>query len=203
MKNLKLTAVALATSLSFGASAMAESMSNQGVKPSTDRIEMNFKSDISACKSLSGNANDICEAEAKGKQKIAKANLEAANKNTDKARYDALIAKAEADYSVAKERCDDLSGNDKDVCQNNAKATEDSAKANAKAHLKTSDARGTTSREPGHTNLETETESSRTQRDAKTDNRDADYSVAKERCDSLSGAAKENCISTAKSQHGN
>jgi hypothetical protein len=45
------------------------------------------------------------------------------------------VAKAEAEYEVAKERCDDKSGNDKDICQKEAKATEAKAKAAAKASM--------------------------------------------------------------------
>ena len=37
-------------------------------------------------------------------------------------------------YEVAKERCDDLKGNDKDACVKDAKAAEARAKADAKAH---------------------------------------------------------------------
>lgn len=43
-------------------------------------------------------------------------------KPTVKTHYDARIAKAEADYDVARERCDDLAGNKKDVCVKEAKA---------------------------------------------------------------------------------
>ena len=42
------------------------------------------------------------------------------------------IAKAEADYRVAKEKCDDSAGNAKDVCLKEAKAAEAAAKAEAK-----------------------------------------------------------------------
>jgi hypothetical protein len=42
-------------------------------------------------------------------------------------------AKADAAYELAKEKCDDLSGNAKDVCQKDAKAAQASAKADAKA----------------------------------------------------------------------
>jgi hypothetical protein len=42
------------------------------------------------------------------------------------------VAKAEADYRVAKERCDDQAGNVKDVCLEEAKAAEAAAKADAK-----------------------------------------------------------------------
>ena len=36
-----------------------------------------------------------------------------------------VMAKADATYEVAKERCDDLSGNAKDVCKKDAKAAFD------------------------------------------------------------------------------
>lgn len=191
MKNHTFTAIALATGLAFSAGTMAESMSRQDYKQSMDRIESDYRSEKSACDSLSGNAKDICVAEAKGKEKIAKANLEAASKNSAKARYDARIAKADADYAVAKEKCDDLSGNDKDVCIKKVKAAETSAKADAKAQMKTSAAR-----------KDADEQASGARRDADADKRDAAYSVAKEKCDSLAGAAKENCVNKAKMQYG-
>ena len=73
------------------------------------------------CSSLSGNAKDICLAEAKGKNSVAKADAEAAYKNTAKARENARVVHAQAIYDVAKEKCDDLAGNPKDVCVKEAK----------------------------------------------------------------------------------
>ena len=43
----------------------------------------------------------------------------------------ARIARTEADYAVAKERCDDQAGDAKEVCLKEAKAAEAAAKANA------------------------------------------------------------------------
>src|SRR6476619_4666368 len=77
------------------------------------KIEAPYKADKDQCKSMSGNAKDVCQAEAKGKEKVAKAELEANYKNTDKAHNDARVAQADANYDVAKEKCDDLKGNDK------------------------------------------------------------------------------------------
>ncbi len=68
----------------------------------------------------------------KGAEKVAKAELDARYKPSDKAAYKAREAKADADYEVAKEKCDDLSGNAKDVCVKDAKAAHVSAKENAK-----------------------------------------------------------------------
>ena len=67
------------------------------------------------------NAKDICDAEVSGQQRVALAELEATYHSTRKTRYDVRIAKARADYSVAKEKCDDQAGNAKDVCVNDAK----------------------------------------------------------------------------------
>jgi regulator of protease activity HflC (stomatin/prohibitin superfamily) len=72
--------------------------------------------DKAQCDTMSGNAKDVCKEEAKGKEKVAKAEADAAYKNTPKAREAARIAHADATYNVAKEKCDDLSGNQKDVC---------------------------------------------------------------------------------------
>ena len=83
-------------------------------------------------KSFDGNAEDICLAEAEGKEEVAKAELEARYKPSRENDYQVKVAKAKADYRVAKERCDDRSGNAKDVCLKEAKAAEAAAIADAK-----------------------------------------------------------------------
>ena len=88
--------------------------------------------DKDACSSRSGNAKDICLAEANGKEKVAKADAEAAYRNTPIARESARVTRAEATYGVAKEKCDDLAGNTKDVCAKEADAALVKAKADAK-----------------------------------------------------------------------
>ena len=84
--------------------------------------DMQYKTDKDACASRSGNAKDICLAEASGKEKVAKADAEAAYRNTPKLREDARVTRAEATYNVAKEKCDEVSGNSKDVCVKEASA---------------------------------------------------------------------------------
>ncbi|WDZ97146.1 cell envelope biogenesis protein TolA [Herbaspirillum sp. WKF16] len=96
------------------------------------------------------------------------------------AQYKADKAKAEEDYKVAKKKCGPLKGNDKDVCQKEAKAAHESAVADAKAKQKGADAT----------------------KDARKDKNDANYDVAKEKCDALSGDAKDKCVADAKSKYG-
>lgn len=83
-------------------------------------------------------------------------------------------------YDAAMKHCATLKGNDKDVCQKEAKAQRDSAKADAKANKKKAEAR----------------------HDAVQEKRDAAYSVAKEKCDAMSGDAKDQCIAQAKTKYG-
>src|SRR6185369_2073225 len=88
MIQLHITAFAAAIALAFSAGALAaQGMSKQEYKAGQDRIAADYKSAKAACDSLSANAKDVCMAEARGKQKVAKAELEATNKPGDKARY--------------------------------------------------------------------------------------------------------------------
>jgi hypothetical protein len=131
--------VAGAIALGFGlapAVYAADQLSDDTVKAERTRIEAEYKADKARCDGLTGNAKDVCQSEAKAKERIAKAELEARAKGTPKAEYEARVARAEAEYDVAKEKCDDLAGNDKDLCVKNAKAAEKRAKADAKAQYK-------------------------------------------------------------------
>ncbi len=121
--------------VSLGATAQ-ESISRGEFKASKERIEANYKTAKATCDSLAGNQKDICVAEAKGEKKVSEAELDARYKPGAKAEYNIEAAKAEAAYEVAKERCDDQSGNAKDVCVKKAKAEETAAKADAKAGMK-------------------------------------------------------------------
>jgi hypothetical protein len=81
---------------------------------------------------------------------------------------------------VAKEKCDDLAGNAKDVCVKEAKAVEVKALADAKLGKQVAEANVS----------------------AADDKRDADYKVAAEKCDALAGDAKAACLSAAKAKFG-
>lgn len=163
----------------FAASTMsAFAMTKAEYSSAKTQISADYKSANSACGSMSGNAKDICKAEAKGAEKVAKADLEARYTGKEKDQNDLRIAKAEAAYAVAKEKCDDKAGNDKDVCVKEAKAAQVKAKADAKM--------------------------TKTVKNATTDSMDermtADYKVAVEKCDALTGDAKTTCVTSAKAK---
>lgn len=103
------------------------------------RAERDYKQAKERCdEAYSGNAEDICKAEAKADRAQAEASANAAYRGTPKARYNERLAAAEADYKVAKERCDDLAGDDKDVCLKDAKAVFARERADARTEYKSS-----------------------------------------------------------------
>jgi hypothetical protein len=94
----------------------------QGEERREDRIEAAAKADKAKCDTLKANAKDICMAEAKGKEKVAKAELDAkTEKDQAKAQKKVAEAKAEAAYDVAAQKCDDQKGEAKDACIKQAK----------------------------------------------------------------------------------
>lgn len=144
------------------------------------RISADYKAGKAACAPLKANASDICIQEAKAKEKVALAELQYGYSGKPADRTKVLVAKAESTYAVAKERCDDQSGNAKDVCVKEAKAVEVKALADAKMGKEIGEAR----------------------KDAAADKLDADYKVAIEKCDALAGDAKNNCVAAAKTKFG-
>lgn len=133
MKKVKLSAVAAMTALVFSAGAMAaQSMSKDEYKTSRDKIAADYKAAKSGCESKKANAKDLCMVEARGTEKVARAELDARNKPGAKADVAVAMAKAEAGYAIAKEKCDDKAGNDKTVCVKEAKAAEARAKTDAR-----------------------------------------------------------------------
>jgi hypothetical protein len=166
-------------------------MSKNEVKIEEDRIAAAYKTAKARCDKLSANAKDICMAEAKGAEKVAKAELDVRRNDTPNNRYDLRIAKAETYYEVAKERCDELSGNTKDVCIKDAKSALTKATADARVE-----------RESGIAATRSNERVSEARIDAAEDKRKAEYAAAKERCDAYSGKAKEGCITDAKNRYG-
>ena len=73
------------------------------------------------CGSKAGNDKDVCIKEAKAVEVRAKADAKAGIKVSE-ARTDAADEKRKANYKVATEKCDALSGDLKDVCMKEAKA---------------------------------------------------------------------------------
>lgn len=133
MKLKPIAALLIAGGLAMAQPVLGAGMTREAYNAEKDRIDAAHKAERAKCDSLKDNAKDVCQAEAKAKQKTAKAEAEAQYRGTARAQTNAKIAKADADYDVAKEKCDDKSGDAKDACQNEAKATHSKAVADIKA----------------------------------------------------------------------
>lgn len=186
------TLIALVAAGLFSGTSFA--LSKEEVKAEKERIAAEHKAAKAQCDALSGNAKDVCVKQADGNEKVAKAELDAREKPSEKANYKARLARAEADFDVAKEKCDDLSGNPKDVCKKQAEADFTRAKENAKV-AKSIEA-------PAGSLTEKAANVSEARKDAAAEKNEADYKVAKEKCDALSGDLKDKCINDAKLRFG-
>ncbi|QNP49258.1 hypothetical protein [Diaphorobacter aerolatus] len=82
---------------------------------------------------VGGNARDVCKQQAKGRVSVAKAQLGARIEPSAKQNYKVDIAKAKAANSVARERCDDLVGEARSVCNQRAKSNYERARDRAAA----------------------------------------------------------------------
>lgn len=173
------TGVAIAAMMA-ASGAFAAAGNKTDYNAAKDRISAEYKADKAACDKLSGNQKDVCDERAKGKEKVAKAEAEYNYTGKASDANKVAIAKADADYAVAKQMCDEKGADAKDVCVAEAKAVHKKALADAKLSKKVGEAR----------------------KDSAEDKRDADYKVATEKCDSLAGDAKAACVSAAKSRFG-
>ena len=184
MRTITFSPVMRALAVCIGIVAFAGASHAAGDKAAYESAKASAKSAYEAakakCDALKDNAKDICVVEAKAARTRTDEQAEAAYKDTPKAREHAINEIAEADYKVARERCDDKSGNDKDVCIKVAKAALTKAKADAKAKRVSIEAMA----------------------DASKDKREADYRVAAEKCDAMTGDARSACIKDAKAKYG-
>lgn len=85
------------------------------------RYEARYEVAEERCDDLGAQQKDVCLAEAKAERDKSKAAATAA-KDVDAAVEDAQTAALKADYKVARERCDTLGGDNKDVCLATARA---------------------------------------------------------------------------------
>jgi len=170
--------IAAALSLCAGM-AQAANFSKSVYDGAKDDIKKTYKVDKDACDQLSGNAKDICVKEAKGREDVALAQLEYNYSGNAKDEAKLIEARYEARYDVAKERCDDRSGEAKDVCQREAKTSYEKAKAELKMNKKVAAAVD----------------------DAEETRVKADYKLAAEKCNTLSGDAKDVCVNSAKARY--
>ena len=174
-----LTRIAAATLLACTlAPAWAAPMAPADLQAAKERVEDTFKADKAACKSVSGNARDICQAQAKGKEQVALADIAYGQTGKQADAVKVGLARADGEFAVAKERCDDLAGQPKSLCRTQAGAAHTKAQADAKLATTVGEA----------------------QTDARQEKMAADRKVAAEKCEILAADAKGACLAEVKAR---
>jgi hypothetical protein len=181
----KLLLLSVALTCAFSNAALA--MTQVEYKTQKDKISGDYKVSRDKCDSLKANAKDICVSEAKGAEKIAKAELEEAYGPNARHAEKVAMAKGDAAYYTAKEKCDDSSGNAKTICRKDAKAAHVKAKEEARV-VRVDAMAGSVEKSMRNT--------------ANKDENDANYKAAAARCDSMTGASKDTCAMDAKTKFG-
>ncbi|MEJ5128540.1 hypothetical protein WH367_21035 [Comamonas sp. MYb21] len=116
---LSAAAVALA-GLCIAATAYA--MSDEEIRAETERIAAQYSTAMAHCQTLQGHDRDICTEDAKGSQRVAQAERDAKLLGDAGHSYQVRVARAEVDYRVAKERCNEMRGDAVGVCKKDAEA---------------------------------------------------------------------------------
>lgn len=188
MEKFHTLAISAVITLALGTGVVAESMSKDDYKAARDRIETTYRADKRRCDSMSGNAKDVCNAEAAGREKVAKAELEARHNPTQELQFEARMTRAEADYESARERCDDRTGNMKEICLKEAEAALTAAEEGARAEFRIPESAN------GGEDL------AGMSREAY-DGPAATGGEAEQRCMDLEGTARKRCLDNARTQH--
>jgi hypothetical protein len=194
MNKLQITTLCLAVFLGIGGCTDR----NAATTAAEDQIASERKSAEALCNRLAGNAKTVCLEEAKGRARIAEAELAERLAPSDAHRLAVEMAKADAALAVALARCDASSGNAREVCRKEAEQQHAAATADATLAAELKDVRST-AREASAEVAETAREStSDALADAMETKRDADYAVAIKRCDGYAGETRADCIERAK-----
>lgn len=133
-------AMMLSVALVLSMSAAAQSMSRDKYDSTSYRITSDFTAEFGACGFFIDNAREICRVEATGRRWVAQAALDAQFKQSAGARYRLQVARIDADYAVARQRCADNSGRERALCTDEARAHDVSARANARIQSKAAEA---------------------------------------------------------------
>lgn len=168
-----------------GALAGGGGMSKEAYEAAKSRIEAAQDAELKACDGAKGNARDICRATAKGRGRVALAELKADYEPSPEADRAAMMAQAEADYDVAKQKCDDARGHAKDLCKGRADHVREAAIRRAKIE-----------RVEATRRLQSRGGQARAQ-----ESPDARYAAEKARCGML-GEERDSCLADARRRFG-
>lgn len=95
-------------------------------------IDRQFDADRKACERVRRNAREVCNAQAEGRQQAERAKLEARYRPSPDLVEEAKFAIADANFDVAKAKCEALKGRAEDRCMKEAKAAREAARRQAR-----------------------------------------------------------------------
>jgi hyperosmotically inducible protein len=184
MKTLLATLLATAAGATFAAAPTAALNHDPATyRNVSQKAATEYKAATAKCDAKSGNDKDVCMAEAKAARARTESDAIAKYNNSEKGRAGARSKVAEADYEVAKAKCDARSGAEKDSCMDNAKSVRTAALADAKAGRDGSTAAGAS----GSAGLI-----------ASTDTKDPVKAAAVAKCEQAAGNSNTGCLVDSK-----
>jgi len=184
MKSLLATLLATAAGATFAAAPTAALNHDPATyRNVSQKAATEYKTASAKCDAKTGNDKDVCVAEAKAVRAHTESDAFAKYNNSEKGRASARAKVAEAEFDVAKAKCDAMSGADKDGCMDNAKSVRTAALADAKAGREGSTAVGAS----GSAGLV-----------ASTDTKDPVKAAAVAKCDQAAGGSKTGCLVDSK-----
>jgi len=143
-------------------------------------IDAELLADRAACDKLTGTPRDVCREQARGKELVAKAELELAHTGSRKSQDRLTTVRMDAAYDIARTQCNDKAGAAKAVCSKEAQTARAKAQADLRLSQRVTDAK----------------------RDAADDRRDAEYKLAAEKCDAMAEDPRAACMAAAKAKAG-
>jgi len=181
----RIALVALAAGLSFCTWVPAQVLARSDYQAREQAIAAQFRTANARCVALSGHPHEVCTAEANAAAKIARAELEARNRPSAKARHRALIVAADSRLAVARMRCADRRGAARNTCETQAMGAWTSAGADAGTRLKKAEA-----------NARAAEQSADDREEGSSDTLDARYAAARRQCDGYDpGKTRDLCLS--------
>ena len=183
MKLLIATLLATAAGASIAAPTFALNHDPATYRNATQQAAADYRAAIAKCDAMNGNGKDVCVAEAKLARTETEAKALSKYSNSPASREKTRTNLAEAEFSLAKARCDGKSGADKDDCMNNAKSVHTAALADAKADRSSSATGKSTGAATATGGLV-----------AGTDTRDPAKAAAVDKCAQTAGDAKTACV---------
>lgn len=130
--NSRTVLAALCLAAACSAFAGGGGMSKDAYEAMKDRIEASRDAELKACDGSQGNARDICRTAAKGRAKVALADLKADYQPSPEADRGKMMALADTEYEVARQKCDEAKGPAKDTCRAKADHVHEAAVRRAK-----------------------------------------------------------------------